>query len=289
MADESRNGDGSNHLGDVLRGVMADWVLKSCAICNLEFSTNLEDATICAQCQRDQVARKRIEQQAAQIQANMHVWIDKAMAKWGISTRERQATFEQINPKIKSVIAAPELQVFNLHLGVIPSKGFGLVGPTGIGKTCAMAAIVKLMIESRWRHRMHADGFGCLRQFVYWLRWPEQVNSLRQMAASDQNGIARCQDMARVWANADVLVIDDLGAERLKSEYETDWATSLLDMVIDHRYNEMRPIYYTSNLLVDELVDRYGSRMFSRLVGQNPALVAPSGPDLRMIRNNRII
>jgi len=80
-----------------------------------------------------------------------------------------------------------------------------------------------------------------------------------------------------------VLVLDDLGAERAKGDYSEEWTSSLLDLVIDRRYNEMRATWWTANLGAEEFAARYGTRLWSRLTGANPAVMVPSGPDLRVV------
>jgi DNA replication protein DnaC len=77
-------------------------------------------------------------------------------------------------------------------------------------------------------------------------------------------------------------VIDDLGAERfVGASYAEDWAASQLDLLVDGRYNDMRPTWYTTNLSPKEFLERYGPRLFSRLTAENPMLRVPTIPDMR--------
>jgi DNA replication protein DnaC len=79
-------------------------------------------------------------------------------------------------------------------------------------------------------------------------------------------------------------MLDDLGVERVRGRYDEDWAASQLDYLVDQRYNEMRPTWYTTNLSKPEFTDRYGSRLHSRLCGENPLYAVAAGHDLRMTR-----
>ncbi len=68
---------------------------------------------------------------------------------------------------------------------------------------------------------------------------------------------------------ADLLVLDDLGAERA-----TEWVEEMLHLLVNSRYNERRPTIVTTNYPVEApahakhaetLVERIGFRMYSRL------------------------
>lgn len=59
-----------------------------------------------------------------------------------------------------------------------------------------------------------------------------------------------------------VLGIDDLGAERV-----TDWTLGVLTSIINTRYNELRPTYFTSNLTVEDLAAQFSERIASRIQG----------------------
>ena len=52
-------------------------------------------------------------------------------------------------------------------------------------------------------------------------------------------------------ADADLLVIDDLGKEN-----QTPWAVSMIYMAIDDRYNTRKPVVITSNFSKRELIAR---------------------------------
>jgi len=56
--------------------------------------------------------------------------------------------------------------------------------------------------------------------------------------------------------NCSLLILDDLGAEK-----ETEWATEQLDFVIDHRYENLKPLIVTTNLTLDDLPHRIADRL----------------------------
>lgn len=168
--------------------------------------------------------------------------IVKLLTKDGMSSREIASTAEKITPEIAAVLPSDL------------SQGFGLMGLPGIGKTGAMAVL--------FREHILAGGYGM------WLSWPDAVNRWRIQSVRD-GGIADVGEEVERAQKAPALVLDDLGAERIKGSYLDDWAASQLDLIVDARYREERPTHYTTSLMRPSFVKLYGPRLFSRLCGEN--------------------
>lgn len=129
-----------------------------------------------------------------------------------------------------------------------------LIGPVGTGKTHALWATIR---------EIHFQS----------VRWsggsvPELVDSLRP----DRE---RTFDPA-----ADVLMLDDIGAER-----QTDWTAEQLTRIIDQAWSDARPILASTNLKPEDLQRWLGDRAWSRLLGG--ALVLGVAGEDRRFRNNR--
>lgn len=56
--------------------------------------------------------------------------------------------------------------------------------------------------------------------------------------------------------NCSLLILDDLGTER-----QTEFATEQLDLIVDYRYINRKPLIVTSNLALDELPPRIADRL----------------------------
>lgn len=69
-------------------------------------------------------------------------------------------------------------------------------------------------------------------------------------------------DIIRQFTRARLVVLDDLGAEKT-----SEFALQSLYIIIDKRYSEMRPTIITSNLSVDEISEKVGDRIASRIAG----------------------
>ena len=148
-----------------------------------------------------------------------------------IPPRFRSADTEQLEPMIAQAIGA--------WVGQWADSNLVIVGPVGVGKTWAACAAVRGLISS-----------GVSVEF-----WPlvELFEALRP------NGDETVHDRI---ASVDVLILDDLGAER-----PTDWSNERLYSILNRRWLDQRPTVATTNLQSKELAETLGERAYSRLVG----------------------
>ena len=209
--------------------------------------------------------------------------LEGLLDRCGMQVRERAARLDLVPDAIAQAIqgVAP--------FGVDPGgNGFGLSGGAGVGKTMAVAALVKRYGHRRLVESVTTLGRDGLRdnRWLCWLSWPDQVHRMRTASLAD-GGHAVVAGWVDRWSTVSVLVLDDLGVERVVgASYADDWATSNLDRVLDARERSAMPTWYTTNLDAAALVERYGGRMFSRLAGgnRNPLLRVDRAADMRMAR-----
>ena len=131
-----------------------------------------------------------------------------------------------------------------------------LSGPVGCGKTHAAIAAAR----------------ACSELGSSPLIFPV-VELLEQLRPSGPEGF-----LERAVA-ADLLVLDDLGAER-----PSDWTAERLALIIDRRWLDERPIVATTNLSLGpagELIEALGERSYSRLVGSGACVLQLAGADRR--------
>jgi DNA replication protein DnaC len=154
-------------------------------------------------------------------------------------------------------------------------KGLMFVGSIGTGKTHLAVALLKALITQRGAKGLFYD---CTRL----------LDDLRN--SYDRNTLYSERDvLARIY-DADVLVLDELGAAKI-----TDWAVDAIGRVINARYNDDRTTIVTSNYpnlppaggirdnfksIEETLGDRIGERMRSRL-HEMCIIVEIDGPDFR--------
>ena len=123
-------------------------------------------------------------------------------------------------------------------------QGLLLIGPCGVGKTHLAIGILKGLIEM---------GFSGLYYNIIALLDAIKASYNREISATQ--GIFLEVDL-----EADVLVIDDLGAEKM-----SPWVADRLYAIINQRYEGGKTLILTSNLDYAKLGDRIGQRIISRL------------------------
>jgi DNA replication protein DnaC len=202
-----------------------------------------------------------------------------ALRNAGLANREVRAEWSKVHPKLKAAI--PRRSLLDMNNGAIPAKGFGLGSATGTGKTMALAsAVYGLMRE---RRRLYAEWLANQdimtppHMTLLWLNWPDTVATIRANALSGM-----VEDLLTSAESIPLLVLDDLGRERIKGTYIEDWAASQLDRIVNHRYRAELPILWTSNLREEELVAIYGAAMVGRLNEDNPMVWVDGLPSMRI-------
>ena len=180
-------------------------------------------------------------------------------------------TFSSYKPTTPGQKAALELcRNSAKHIAELP--GLVLVGKTGTGKTHLMAALIRSLVETE-QERQH--GGLSARKVSAAFMFISVLELLHGVRASYQgNGI----DPTERATEARVLVLDDLGRENV-----TDWTLDEMMLVIQSRYDDLKPTFITANMLSgDALHERYGDTFLSRFMDQRVyELVPVEGPDYR--------
>lgn len=135
------------------------------------------------------------------------------------------------------------------------------VGKTGTGKTHLSTAIAKLVIER---------GFSVLYDSAQNIISAFEKDKFR-------SGYARFEAESEKYLEADLLILDDLGAE-----FSNQFTVSCLYNLLNTRQNKCLSTIVSTNLSPEELSAKYEDRIFSRLVGAETSILLFSGKDHRL-------
>jgi DNA replication protein DnaC len=134
----------------------------------------------------------------------------------------------------------------------VVGRGLFLEGQPGVGKTHVAVAVLKQVIQTTGARGLFYD-----------------TRDLLRVIRSTYDPSIRTTELQvlRPVMHADLLVLDDLGAEKT-----SEWVDETMNLIVNTRYNERRLTVFTSNYpdIPDEtepnsLLFRIGARMRSRL------------------------
>ena len=162
----------------------------------------------------------------------------------GISGRFTDASLDQFPGSMKKLHEGP--------------KGIFLSGPCGTGKTHFMAAVMRkltldLLAEGKERLKVPYSNV-----FPLFVSVPDFLSMVRA-SFTDRTKENEAALIDR-FSNCSTLFLDDIGAEKV-----TDWSLSIIFLIVDRRYRDMRKTFFSSNLTIGELSRALDDRIASRI------------------------
>jgi len=126
-------------------------------------------------------------------------------------------------------------------------------GNPGIGKTFLCASLVE------WAMKRFGNN---------WRYWTED-GILKTLRTSMDTMSGDYLDCLKYLIDDDFLILDDVGSSTKISE----WREEILFAIVDARYNSMKPTLITSNFSEKEFLNRYHSRVHSRLFSKDNIII----------------
>jgi len=186
-------------------------------------------------------------EEAKRREAERQTKIDRLFNLADLGPRFAECTFETWVERKGSErcheLALNYAQSFDEH--VQRGDGLLLMGEPGNGKSHLAAAIVNTLVR---------NGRSCIFRSVPALLKKLQETYREGSRVTESEVLAVLQD-------ADLLVLDDLGAEKV-----TEWAESTLYFIVDERYRWKKPLVVTTNCRLEVLEERIGTRTIDRLL-----------------------
>jgi DNA replication protein DnaC len=183
-------------------------------------------------------------------------WRDRVSAtnlkQANIPRRYEHCTLENLRAYNESLRDAVDAGKRFLRAFPVVDRGLLLLGHAGVGKTHIAVGILREAIRTTGVRGLFYD----TRELLKTIR-----SSYDPVVRSSETGIIKPV------MEAELLVLDDLGAER-----PTDWVEEMMNLIVNTRYNEKRITLFTSNYAdipeienPNSLLCRIGFRMRSRL------------------------
>ena len=129
-------------------------------------------------------------------------------------------------------------------------KSIFLTGETGVGKSFLCAAMAHELINKNF--------------FVYYTTSFMMNQKFLEFCKNSSNS-----EILQNFIEADVLIIDDLGTEPLLKNITLNY----LYLILNERLTSGKATIINSNLMPDEILNRYGERIFSRIMNKKTGLV----------------
>jgi DNA replication protein DnaC len=162
------------------------------------------------------------------------------------------------------------------------NRSYFVWGQRGVGKTHLLCAIYQHLVLSSEPEQHTFEGrlypvyidienYHCFPEFV---SAPELLLQIRSTFGNRGGGDEA--EILRKYSDKPVLFIDDLGAENA-----SDWAVSVMFLLIDRRYNNDLKTYISSNHNLNELAAHLDDRISSR-IAEMCEVIKMSGSDRRL-------
>ena len=212
----------------------------------------------------EEFKKMKVGENAEQTEEKKPESIEVKLSRAGIPKRYINSSFEQITktgcPETVRSLAEIAYRYSNrLKENIKQGRGLLFYGEVGLMKTTLACCVAREAVR---------QGVG-----VYFISMPELLDAMTVMSRNKDPAEFRAfEDRIK---HVSILILDDFGAE-----YPAGWVLNKVDAIITNRYNNMLPTIITTNMLPDEIDERYVKRVFDRLRSTS-TMVGAYGKSLR--------
>lgn len=239
-------------------------IKESCSVCGKPRKVEIDGVErICACDCEVKIYEQKIEAEQKKIKFEK---FEKLQSASLIGERYKDVTFEstQLNDADESFkIAYNRCKKFCDNFEQVKENGYGiyLYGDCGVGKTHLTACIVNELSK----------------KLV-----PTLFTNMCELIRKSKND-EFCEKVSII----DLLIIDDIGIEKLQFNGEETMMQLKIYEIINRRYNEKKPTIFTSNLTLAQLQEKGMSpRIVNRIMSLGTAKIEIKGKDFRRNKEN---
>lgn len=151
----------------------------------------------------------------------------------------------------------------------IAKKGLYICGPVGCGKTILAACAATELARQLYIENLVYDN-------IEFVSVPVLLHRIRA-TIQGKTGETETELVDR-YSEADVLVLDDLGAEK-----DSEWALQTLYIILNNRYENELPTIITSNLSLDDLASKLSNDRIPSRIAATCKVIEMDGEDRRLV------
>lgn len=213
--------------------------VEVCTVCGYEYRQTTDG--MCDDCRRQKEYKDKLLQDQKEHPEHL-------FTNWGVPKKHIQSSFENYH-------GGDEVKKYLLEASK-NNQDILLCGKTGCGKTHLAVSIIRGKIE---RATKPFSEYYSEKKPAIFITVPELLFEIRQtFNAKDGDENEKC--IVDRYSETSLLILDDLGAEKT-----TEWAESILYLIIDRRNRDEKWTIVTSNLTLPEIEQTLGARIASRL------------------------
>lgn len=170
--------------------------------------------------------------------------VEKLFSIHNLGERFKESSFETFIPRPGAEQAYKFAKMYVNDFDSWEEESLIFWGVPGNGKTHLVAAVANEL-----------DRQG---KIVVFISMPDLLEKIKGTFNKDSSESE--EQIMRALHACDLLIIDDIGAERV-----TEWVEEVIFRIVDGRYRKKKPIAATSNLKPKLLADKIGERSYDRL------------------------